>query len=256
MLAAYIGGCTVSFIHNFVRLRLSVLLLATILVAVLFLAHPSTGLADPPPSSPTPLLAWAGQRILLEHYWGDDTGACPDFDSGAGDPNEFGILYTRESGQGYFTAELNGNPNDIDFDANNALVDVNRAAVDENFDGITDPNSACISRVVYQSEDQGLVSVTSFAVADNDTISSFTPRSQQFPFRIYYMKLEDVALTLVPGSRSGVNSGDFTPTTPPVYETSNDVTFINAAPPSDVLIRSHQRLDPHGQLPRAPAIHG
>lgn len=165
-----------------------------------------------PPTNKTPVLAWAGQRVVVQADWAVGAGAdrvCPDYD-GVGDEDEFGVAYERQAGPGGFTAELVGNANDVDISPDFAIVDVNREAEDENQDDMTDPNSDCISSIIYESQDQGQVDIVAFPVDDNDSLSDADPRGQQQAFVIYYMKLEDISLGLVPGERTGHNSGPLT----------------------------------------------
>lgn len=166
------------------------------------------------PGNKTPILAWAGQRVVLEHYWGNTSGGsvdelCPELDAPNGDPESFGVLYTKQNGPGAFTSALQGQPavppHDIDLTSTDVIVDVLRAPTDDDpdgqgpldADGITDPNSNCTSRVVYESEDEGQVDVSAFVVDDNDSLSDADPRSAQVAFVIYYMKFESFELGIV-----------------------------------------------------------
>lgn len=166
------------------------------------------------PGNKTPILAWAGQRVVLEHYWGNTSGGsvdelCPELDAPNGDPESFGVLYTKQNGPGAFTSALQGQPavppHDIDMTSTDVIVDVLRAPTDDDpdgqgpldADGITDPNSNCTSRIVYESEDEGQVDISAFVVDDNDSLSDADPRSAQVAFVIYYMKFESFDLGIV-----------------------------------------------------------
>ncbi|MEX2390972.1 MAG: hypothetical protein WD904_05185 [Dehalococcoidia bacterium] len=201
-----------------------------------------------PPTAKTPILAWAGQRVILEHYWGSADGECVELDNlqngqpgGAGESDEFGVLYSKQAGPGSFTAALQSNGfNDVDQTGENVIVDVDLVPTDDDQDGVTDANSMCISRVIYESEDQGEVDVSAYVVDDDDDLNEADPRSQQVAFVIYFMKFEDLTLGLVPGARSGHNEGTFSPTNP--IDPASDATSITDANVSaDVLARARVR---------------
>lgn len=80
-----------------------------------------------------------------------------------------------------------------------------------------------VSEALYESEDPGEVDVLA-------SCGDVTYR-----FVIYYMKLESITTTIVPGSRSGHNAGAFAPLNP--WDTSNDVTSRTANVSSDQLVR-------------------
>ena len=182
-----------------------------------------------PPTNKTPILAWAGQRVVLENYWGDpSTGACASnenvpgpVDSAAlgsrGGTPAFGVQYSIQSAQGSFTGTLVGSAHDIDQTGRDAIVHVNTAPKDDNGDGITDPNSNCTSRIIVESQDQTEMDVTSYVVNDSDNVGNATPRSQQVAFVIYFMKFESQSLQLIPDSDTATDTWDKggTPTTRP-----------------------------------------
>ncbi len=106
-----------------------------------------------------------------------------------------------------------------------------------------DPNSGCISRIIFENQDQDQNDIIAYVVEGPD-LSNATPISQQVAFVIYYMKFEDAVLTLVPGSRANHNSGGFYPNSP--LDSSEDVTemllpddAVNVS--ADVLVRLRVR---------------
>jgi hypothetical protein len=194
-----------------------------------------------PPTSKTPLLAWAGQRVVLEHYWGDPaTGDCfVDSTGSRGGHPAFGVQYSKQNGKGGFTAALVGSAHDVDQTNDDVIVHVNIDAWDDNHDGITDPNSNCTSRALYESEDQTEADISAYVVNDNDDVGNSTPQSQQVPFVVYFMKFEDFTLGIVPED-SGIHGG---PSGSPsqIQDSSDDVTDITANVSSDVLARARVR---------------
>lgn len=193
-----------------------------------------------PPTDKTPILAWAGQRVIVEHYWGNADGTCPVSDDPNSDPDEFGVLYTKQDGPGSFTAALQSNGfNDVDQTNANVIVDVDYSPTDDDNDGVIDANSGCISRVIYESEGPGQVDISAYVVDDNDNLNNADPRSQQVAFVIYFMKFEDLTLGIVPGSRDGHNSGSFSPANP--LDTTTDVTEMDSNVSADVLVRARVR---------------
>jgi len=184
-----------------------------------------------PPTSKTPQLAWAGQRVVVEHFWGSVDAAgdlvCPYGDT------EFYVLYSVQAGPGSFTAALDGTLKDSSQSGQDVIVEVaNDPAADT-------PNSGCISRVIFENQDQAQNDIIAYVV-DGVDLSTATPVSQQVAFVIYYMKFEDATLTLVPGSRANHNSGAFTPNNP--LDSSDDVTAMTGVNVSaDVLARLRVR---------------
>lgn len=185
-----------------------------------------------PPTSKQPVLAWAGQRVLLEADWSAPDGTCPwpigEF------PGGFIVRYIKLTGPGGIVDTLG---NSFQTGPDFVEVEVFGSPTDFDEDGVTDPNSDCISRVVYESEDQGEVDVIA-VVVDPETGEAI---SGQRAFVVYYMKLEDVTLGIVPGSRTGHNSGAFTANTPPVKDPSNDVTSVTENVSADELLRVRVR---------------
>ena len=160
-----------------------------------------------PPTNKQPLLAWAGQRVVLEHDWSftDVNGnrSCP-FSSNGESP--FLVRYVKESGNGALISDLgSGAASGPDF-----MV----VRVFPTGDSNVDPEDNCISRVIYESQDQGEQDVVAHVVEcapvffpgttqtdgqfpsiDPDTC---TVVSQQVAFLAFYMKFEDVTLKLLP----------------------------------------------------------
>jgi len=172
--------------------------------------------------SKTPMLAWAGQRVVLSHDWSDlfpgQTGPCGE---------EEYVLYSVQAGPGSFTAALYGN---------DAFV-----ASQTGQDAIVQVDGDCTSHVIFENQDQAQNDIIAYVV-DGPDLSTATPQSQQVPFVIYYLKFEDVELTLVPGERAGHNDGIFDADTDPVQDSSNDVTDLNGVNVSaDVLARLRVR---------------
>lgn len=158
-------------------------------------------------------LAWAGQRVILEHDWripaGDqdggasdsvvELGACP-FDQVNRTADEFRVQYVKGSGPGNFLpsfgAVINGS------DQATVWVEADDYSQTDTADIIAEPNGSCISRVLYESEDQGQVDIEAFVdrvrSAGTDNVVSESPAgdSTKHAFVIYYMKLNTVTTTL------------------------------------------------------------
>lgn len=162
----------------------------------------------PLPGAKQPILAWAGQRVVLEHDWSAEAHAadisCEDA----------AVRYVRQAqSPGQFI------PTDL-------LPDVLFVGNDDawSFD-------ECVSRVLYESQDPGEVDVS--ATLHDGLFGEAV--SNEVDFLVYYMKFESVTTTLVPGSRSGHNTGAFSPQNP--WDTSNDVTSLESNVSADVLVR-------------------
>ncbi len=213
-----------------------------------------------PPTSKTPQLAWAGQRTIVEHFWGsvDASGdlVCSYAQGDPQEPEPFYVLYSVQAGPGSFTAALQNNFTDVSQSGRDAIVQVYPEPMDVNNDGVTDANSGCISRVIFENQDQAQNDIIAYVVegplvnglagsaATNGLLapdlSNATPVSQQVAFVIYYMKFEDATLTLVPGTRASHNSGAFSPNSP--LDSSTDVTEMTDVNVSaDVLARLRVR---------------
>jgi hypothetical protein len=193
------------------------------------------------PTNTQPILAWAGQRIVLEHDWSftdiNGTRTCPFAPGGESD------FYVRYLIQALSPGTLSSVPN---------AAPAAAAGPDYIIVPVS-PNDDCISRVIYESQDQSRVDVTAHVVECTSGSGGIDPDtctivSDQVPFLAFYMKLEDVQLTLVPGSRSGLNSGTFEATNTPVLSigdnglpTPNDITSTTADVSQDVLARIRVR---------------
>jgi Domain of unknown function DUF11 len=139
------------------------------------------------------LLAWAGQRVLLEHDWrippgdGSPLGVCP-FGPGTD------IRYEKAAeGPGNFVPGLGINtstlaPDQVEVTLSGDNSQINGKAGEG--DAPDDPQGACISRAIYESEDQGEVDIEVF-----DESGSFG--ETKVAFVIYYMKFNQVAVSLV-----------------------------------------------------------
>lgn len=207
-----------------------------------------------PPTNKTPLLAWAGQRIVLEHDWSqkDSSGAdvsCPWTGQEPPPGLAIGVRYEKLRGNGGFVGPIGSLQTGPDF----IIVPLGQD---------------CVSRAIYESEDQGeediVAHVVIFALGGRDgPVGAVTSTvdgiinpsgvveivSQQVAFAVFYMKFEDVKLTLVPGARAGHNSGNFSSvgldTAANGLPTTSDVTSMtgsNAVNVSqDVLMRARVR---------------
>ncbi len=174
-------------------------------------------------------LAWAGQRVILEHDWrilpgdggfdGDDwdfdgpepNGICPfnDFNRFGQSaenqvvmvgPDQFLVQYIKGTGPGNFVAGLNA----LTFGSDMAYVAVGSsdnsqtldiANVDDDIRG--DPQDNCISRVLYESEDPGEVDIEAFAYSADVPAQFAAANYTKVAFVIYYMKLNTVGVSLV-----------------------------------------------------------
>ena len=84
-----------------------------------------------PPTSKTPQLAWAGQRMVIEHFWGyiDENGDMVSARTHTGTTetaNYFYVLYSVQAGTGSFTAALQMNPLAVSQNGQDAIVQVYR----------------------------------------------------------------------------------------------------------------------------------
>ena len=144
------------------------------------------------------LLAWAGQRVLIEHDWrlpnaenadGSPRGSCP-FESGTG------IIYAKSAeGPGNFVqalgATISQGGNFVGYQPDAIVVLL--SGTNQLGDAPTNPQGSCISRAMYESEDQGEVDIEAFV---NSTAPADLGASK-IAFVIYYMKLNQVTLSAV-----------------------------------------------------------
>ena len=209
-----------------------------------------------PPGNKQPQLAWAGMRVVLEHNWGTDEQGCP-WTNGE-DP--FYVRYTKQSGNGALISDLGDG---IAFGPDFMIVEVNPSNNSKGQVGDWgEPNSDCISRVIYESQDEGEQDVVAHVVEPQcpdlgSTLPTKTQSgvngsgvdgdfdfagcdwsviSQQVAFVVYYMKLESVTLGIVPGAREDHNDGDFD-ADGNINDASADVDETTANVSADVLTR-------------------
>jgi hypothetical protein len=140
-------------------------------------------------------LAWAGQRVILEHDWRLAPGDFDQVDNSSVAPlgscifsGTDDILYIKGSGPGNFlpgdNVDLNGS------DQATVAVDMNDSSQsDADIPG--DANSNCISRVLFESEDQGQVDIESFSDDEGDF------NQTKVAYVIYYMKINTINISLV-----------------------------------------------------------
>ncbi|MEX0781724.1 MAG: hypothetical protein WD557_03675 [Dehalococcoidia bacterium] len=181
-----------------------------------------------------PLLAWAGQRIVLPHEWGDSFGCfAGDFDV---------AQYEIESGSGAFVQDSHLGLPDGDEVFNASLGGVTDPD-DFNFDALF---NECVSIAIYEQEFQGQVDIKAnlidctgfdgdFQFADNCVATGVVHN-----FLVYYMEFEDITLGVVGGERSFHNNGPFDATGDPWDETTDTAT-ATANVSADVLLRARVR---------------
>ncbi len=205
-------------------------------------------------------LAWAGQRIILEYDWRLPAG---DFSEPGGDADtsgvcafsdDFDVTYIKGGGPGNF---LPG-PNDADGTGNgNVTINGNDEAVvrdvdtdghQDNDQGVDDgdtdnddipngPQDSCISRVLFESEDQGQVDIEAFVTAvDGDPL---VDNQTKIAWVIYYMKINRVELSLVTSVSKplhNVTMTDWDPGNP--WDYTLDVTSTEWNVSKDLLVRA------------------
>ncbi|MBK6662571.1 MAG: hypothetical protein IPG47_07400 [Thermoflexaceae bacterium] len=213
-------------------------------------------------------LAWAGNRVILEADWrvlpgdtaaltigpgnfvytGEPYGRC-QFNEGQG------IRYVKGGGPGNFVAGLGAFLNGADeatvmlgenFDKAPTLNGgVETADEDQAEDAPLFPQDACISRVLFESEDPGQVDIEAFAADPIRGAGATAPVDvTKVAFVVYYMKFENVALSLVDDVSKGINHNsmalaDWTPGNP--WDASKDVTSVNWNVSRDLLVRGRVR---------------
>ena len=199
-----------------------------------------------PPAVKQVLLAWAGQTVILEHDWrlppGDDSdlepaGACAFWAT----TGEAFIQYVRQDGPGSFVGGVDAVT--LFQGGEGAIVDLTGGHRQQG-DAPDDPNSDCISRALYESEDQGEVDIVAYQTL-TDTfepgqigIGTGTENQTQYPFVIYYMNLNTVNLTTVAATKPTHNSSiapDWTPANPWDASAETDTATSNVS--ADVLVR-------------------
>jgi hypothetical protein len=208
---------------------------------------------------------------MVEHDWRLPPGDHPDPEDAIDtDPNgecafepviegfDFAVQHIRGSGPGNFVpmtgTVIQGNDEAI------ALVEDNEqdgtiSGSDQLIDGewITSADTddgglpGCISRVIYESEDQGQVDIELFVAGvdcDGEGLQIFCdeqlPENQtKVAVVIYYMKLNQVNVSLVTavtkGALHNATNADFTPGNP--WDASTDVTEADWNVSADLLVR-------------------
>lgn len=205
-----------------------------------------------PPAVKQVLLAWAGQTVILEHDWrlpagdysnGDPAGECA---FSAQDASDALIKYVRQDGPGSFVGGLDAVT--LFSDGGYATVDM---STDTSQEGVApgDPQDSCISRVLYESEDQGEVDIVAYQTLPNVTsdqggqsighyLGTGTDNQTQYPFVIYYMNLNTVNLTTVAATKPTHNSSaqpDWSPSNP--WDASKETDTATSNVSADVLVR-------------------
>ena len=209
-------------------------------------------------------LAWAGQRVILEHDWRLPPG---DVDGGSTSSSvaplgvcavgpRFDVTYLKGSGPGNFLPALGTFENPVFINGNDeAVVVVNGDDAGDNSqtdgdDVIAEPNDSCISRVLYESEDPGEVDIEAFISAipsfrgllgdqagqREAQISGFG--ASKVAFVVYYMKLNTVNVSLVDDvskPRHNATGTDYSPGNP--WDASKDVTTVDWNVSKDLLVR-------------------
>lgn len=174
-------------------------------------------------------LAWAGQRIILEHDWRLPAG---DGVAGVDGPAPLGTCpftapfqaqYIKGTGPGNFLASLGASLNGSD-QANVTVNNSDNSQSLESYTQIADddinnrPQDNCISRVLYESEDPGEVDIEVFAVGDGN--QNYT----KVAFVVYYMKINTVNVSLVTQvakpSHNSSSAADYAPGNP--WDASKD----------------------------------
>ncbi len=158
------------------------------------------------------LVAWAGQRVVLEIDWRtspggpgaaayDVEGAVAPADPAAGttcvSATPFTVDYYRSDGPGNFipSPDVAIEP---DWASATVQPEIDQA---EDYLDVDGGNRACISRVFFESENPGEVTLEAGKTDDFE--------ATKVRFSIYYMKIESFVLSVVPATRptgSGVAS--------------------------------------------------
>lgn len=154
-------------------------------------------------------LAWAGQRVILEHDWRIPAG---DVDGGNGSSvaplgtcpfggEEFPVTYVKGGGPGNFLPSLGASINGSD--QATVWVETDDSQTDGS-DIVGDANGSCISRVLFESEDQGQVDIEAFVdYSRASQLAGQQIEAQQaqdnvtkHAFVIYYMKINTINVSL------------------------------------------------------------
>jgi hypothetical protein len=208
------------------------------------------------------MLAWAGQRILLEYDWrlppgGIDVDGSPGDEEdpdGVGDTDFFRCPFAFTGIPVVFVSKFLKQAGPGTFLSNNELGPLT-AIGDLLFDLISPDElnnitsaTSCVSRAVYESNPPGQVDIT---LQVTDVCSTFDlfdcdPLNQtKVDFVIYFMKIEDVRLSLVTSvSKPTHNSSaaawsDYSPGNP--WNASTDVLETEWNVSRDLLVRGRVR---------------
>ena len=159
-----------------------------------------------------PLLSWAGQRTVLEHDWRQPDGSCP----WNGDTDTFFVRYIlQQQSVGSIINDPSIGPI-FQVGQDFVIVEVDKEPTDS-------ANSDCISRVIVESEDPGEFDASAQVVFPGFNQSTpgglnigdqWVVESLEYDFVVYFMKFEDVTLSIVDGSRQYHNDGTFSPANP------------------------------------------
>lgn len=221
------------------------------------------------PAQKQVFLAWAGQRIILEHDWripagdqpdGTNNGECP-FQSYEEEGSDFVWLaqYVKGGGPGNFIGGLGAYIEDPDqayvwLDQGSDVFGDNTDPESQINDAPGRPQGACITRVLYESEQPGQVDIELFSgfvgAPDDYDLDNFleyilrgnyTADQTKVAFVVYYMKLNTVTTSLVTQvskpSHNGSIVADYSPGNP--WDASKD-DADNAADwnvSKDILVR-------------------
>ncbi|MBK9341542.1 MAG: hypothetical protein IPN07_00545 [Dehalococcoidia bacterium] len=157
-------------------------------------------------------LAWAGQRIILEHDWrlapGDgaatDEGPVPNGTCPFTGQGTFYVQYIKGTGPGNFVAGLSPNISGADeavvmvgTSDNSQSLESNIATSNDDDDINNEPQDNCISRVLYESEDPGEVDIEAFAYAGCEGPGCGEENYTKVAFVVYYMKINTINVSLV-----------------------------------------------------------
>ncbi|MBN9494027.1 hypothetical protein J0H33_11885 [bacterium] len=202
----------------------------------------------PPPAAKQVLLAWAGQTVILEHDWRLPPGDTTDLDPAgvcAFNGDSFAVEYDRQANSpGSFVPGLDAVT--ILQSGQSAIVQVSTDTSQQDT-APGDPQGSCISRVLYESEDQGEVDIVAYQQLPNlsnpgqnigDFLGSGTDNQTTYPFVIYYMNLNTVNLTTVAATKPSHNSSvaaDWTPSNP--WDASKETDTATSNVSADVLVR-------------------
>lgn len=208
---------------------------------------------NPPQQTKQVLLAWVGQRIIIEHDWrvpaGDSStltpaGACAfgayDYNGGEGGGGDAYIEYDKQDGPGGF---IGGLQNNTYFSGGGATTVVDMYIDDNDANSQADtvpdsPQSACISRALFESDSQGQVDITAYQVRSGSDGYTRTDNQSTMAWVVYYMNLNTVNTTIVDVSKPTHNSSaspDWTPANP--WDASAETATTTSNISKDVLVR-------------------